>query len=89
MQLFGDIYACIYLVSYDNSRNIQHLDAEINAASNTGTILSASNNAGSNTFICMAASNNFVPFAIDFDEYIKFYTIGVKCDIANLATKSA
>ena len=56
------------------------MDAEINAASNTGTILSAFNNAVSNTFICMAESTNFVPFGIDFDKYIKCYTKGVKCD---------
>ena len=37
------------------------MDAEIYAASNTGTILSASNNAASITFIGMAASNNVVP----------------------------
>ena len=43
------------------------LDAEINASSNTGTILSAPNNAACNTFICMAVSNNFVQFALYFD----------------------
>ena len=64
------------------------MDAETNAASNTGTILSASNNVASNTFICMAASYNFVTFAKDFDKYIKCYTIDVKCDIAHFATKS-
>ena len=42
------------------------LDAEINAPSNTGTILSAPNNAACNAFICMAASNNYVQFALYF-----------------------
>ena len=50
------------------------LHAEVNAPSNTGTILSATNNAGFNTFICMAASNNFVQIALYFYYYIKFYT---------------
>ena len=42
-------------------------DAEINAPSNTGTILSAPNNAACNTFICMAASNDYVQFALYID----------------------
>ena len=71
------------------ARTENTLDAEINAASNTGTVLFVSNNTASNTFICMSASNKFVTFAIDFDKYIKCYTKEVECDIANLATKNA
>ena len=50
------------------------LDAEINAPSNTGTILSDPNNDECHTFICMAASNNFVQFELYFNLYIKSFT---------------
>ena len=69
-------YIC-FLTIIARTENI--LDAEINAASNSGKLLSASNNDVCITFICKAASNDSVQFAIDFDQYTKCYKNKTRC----------